>query len=121
MKSLLKISLIIQLINLSWANDWSLLVSNDKMIKIHHTKLGSSRFELNLEIPQIKCLISEIGKDKLQNETRMIVCNHLNEKNQMLYQTKNLASCLEINNKTSYAITPTASNTSILINLECKK
>lgn len=121
MKLLLQILAINLLINKAMANEWSLLVTTDKLIKLYHQKLNSEKFEMKLDIPQLKCLISEIGKDKRQNETRMIICNHFNEKNKLIYQSKNLLSCLELNNKTSFAITAIDKNCSILINLECKK
>lgn len=101
---------------------WRLIVKDQFNIINASKILNDKKYEVPLKIKQTSCVVSELGKSKKEEQTRMLVCNFFDMMNRHTHQIKSLAACNQQNNKAIVSVHQMESKKNAqLIILECKK
>lgn len=102
--------------------EWRLVVKDEFNVINASKILNNNKYKVPLKIKQTTCIVSELGKSKKEEETRMLVCNFFDKMNLHTHQVKSLAACNLQNNKAIVSVHQMENKKSAqLIILECKR
>lgn len=118
------LALSILILNSSYAakREWRLVVKDEFNVINASKILNDNKYEVPLKIKQTSCVVSELGKSKKDEETKMLVCNFFDKMNRHTHQVKSLAACNLQNNKAIISVHQMENKKNAqLIILECRR